>query len=216
MRELSGKYIVIEGNDGTGKSTQVDLLAEYFLGEGREVCIVEEPGSDKLEKSTPVANEFRKLIKNGSLQRSPEINVGLFSAARRELWQRKIRPALARGEIVLSSRNYYSTLAYQGCGEGVSETEIIRMTRVFTDDRYMNPDISLILTLDSLNREKRIALRGDLENPDTFESRGDDFQNRVNQAYIEIAKQYNITTIDASNTVDEIQSKVREIVADKI
>ena len=216
MRELSGKYIVIEGNDGTGKSTQVDLLAEYFLGEGREVCIVEEPGSDKLEKSTPVANEFRKLIKNGSLQRSPEINVGLFSAARRELWQRKIRPALARGEIVLSSRNYYSTLAYQGCGEGVSETEIIRMTRVFTDERYMKPDVAIILTLSDEKRARRIEYRGDLENFDTFESRGDDFQTRVNRAYIEITEQYDVATVDASGTAEEVQLAIREIIAENL
>ena len=80
-----GRYIVIEGNDGTGKSTQVELLAAHFQRQGLTVCVVEELGSDEPEKSTSVADEFRRVIKNGDLVRSPEINVVLFSAARREL-----------------------------------------------------------------------------------------------------------------------------------
>ena len=89
-----------------------------IFGGGYEVCIVEEPGSDDPEKSTPAANELRRLIKNGDLERAPEINLGLFSAARGEIWREKIKPALDRGAIVLSARNYYSSLAYQGRGEG--------------------------------------------------------------------------------------------------
>ena len=74
-----GQYIVIEGNDGTGKSTQVAMLADYFQARGHVVCVVEEPGSDDPEKSTPVANELRRIVKNGDLVRSSEINLALFS-----------------------------------------------------------------------------------------------------------------------------------------
>lgn len=216
MNEPTGKYIVIEGNDGTGKTTQVELLASYFQEQGREVCVVEEPGSDDPEKSTPSANELRRLIKNGSLERAPEINLGLFSAARGELWREKIKPALSSGAVVLSARNYYSSLAYQGRGEGVDETEILRMTRVFTDERYMKPDVAIILTLSDEKRARRIEYRGDLENPDTFESRGDDFQTRVNRAYIEIAEQYDVATVDASGTAEEVQLAIREIIAENL
>ena len=216
MSETSGKYIVIEGNDGTGKSTQVDMLAEYFKELGEEVCVVEEPGSDDPEKSTPVANELRRLIKNGSLERAPEINLGLFSAARGELWREKIKPALERRVVVLSARNYYSSLAYQGRGEGIDEAEILRMTRVFTDERYMKPDVAIILMLNDEKRVERIGYRGDLENPDTFESRGDDFQERVNRAYMEVAEQYGIMTVDASGTAKEVQAAIREIIAKKL
>ena len=216
MSETSGKYIVIEGNDGTGKSTQVDLLAEYFKELGEEVCVVEEPGSDDPEKSTQSANELRRLIKNGSLERAPEINLGLFSAARGELWRENIKPALERGAVVLSARNYYSSLAYQGRGEGIDEAEILRMTRVFTDERYMKPDVAIILTLNDEKRSERIGYRGDLENPDTFESRGDDFQERVNRAYMEVAEQYGIMTVDASGTAKEVQAAIRERIAEKM
>lgn len=207
-----GKYIVIEGNDGTGKSTQVDLLAEWLRGDGRSVQVVEEPGSDEPDKSTPVANELRAVIKNGSLQRSGEINLALFSAARRELWREKIEPALARGAIVLSARNYLSTLAYQGKGEGLGKQEILRVTRVFTGERYMSPDLTLVLTLGHEGRMRRIAERGELDNPDTFESRGGDFQDRVNDAYVEIAGEMDLPTIDASSPKEDVQQEVRKYI----
>lgn len=199
-----GKYIVIEGNDGTGKSTQVAKLANYFRERGRPVCVVEEPGSDDPEKSTPIADELRKVIKNGDLARSAAVNVALFSAARRELWREKIRPALERGEIVLSARNYISTLVYQGRGEGYDEAEILRLTKLFTDERYLRPDIMIILSLSHDRREERIAMRGELKNPDTFESRGQDFQEKVDDGYLEIAKDYDIPVVLADGNVEEV------------
>ena len=199
-----GKYIVIEGNDGTGKSTQVAKLANYFREHERTVCVVEEPGSDDPEKSTPIADELRKVIKNGDLARSAAVNVALFSAARRELWREKIRPALERGEIVLSARNYISTLVYQGRGEGYDESEILRLTKLFTDERYLRPDIMIILSLSHDRREERIAMRGELKNPDTFESRGQDFQEKVDDGYLEIAKDYDIPVVLADGNVEEV------------
>ena len=205
----AGKYIVIEGNDGTGKSTQVAKLAEYFQSIGRTVCVIEEPGSDDPEsddpeKSTPIANELRKVIKNGDLARSAAVNVALFSAARRELWREKIQPALERGEIVLSARNYISTLVYQGRGEGFDESEILRLTELFTDEKYLKPDVMVILSLSREKREERISMRGELKNPDTFESRGQDFQKKVDDGYLEIAEAYGISVISADGTIDEV------------
>lgn len=199
-----GKYIVIEGNDGTGKSTQVAKLANYFRERGRTVCVVEEPGSDDPEKSTPIADELRKVIKNGDLARSAAVNVVLFSAARRELWREKIQPALERGEIVLSARNYISTLVYQGRGEGYDESEILRLTKLFTDERYLRPDIMIILSLSHDKREERIAMRGELKTPDAFESRGQDFQEKVNNGYLKIAKDYDIPVVLADGNVEEV------------
>lgn len=210
-----GRYIVIEGNDGTGKSTQVELLAAHFQRQGLTVCVVEEPGSDEPEKSTPVADELRRVIKNGDLVRSPEINVVLFSAARRELWREKIKPALKRGEVVLSARNYISTLVYQGRGEGFDEAEILRLTKLFTDEKYLHPDVMIVLSLSHDKRAKRIAMRGELKNPDTFESRGQDFQEKITNGYLKIAKKYDIPVISADGTIEEIHdmlvNKVREM-----
>lgn len=207
-----GKYIVIEGNDGTGKSTQVAMLADYFRVRGQTVCVVEEPGSDDPEKSTPIANELRNVIKNGDLTRSVAVNVALFSAARRELWREKIRPALERGEIVLSARNYISTLVYQGQAEGYDEAEILRLTKLFTDEKYLHPDVMIVLSLSHGKRAKRIAMRGELKNPDTFESRGQGFQEKVDDGYLEIAKDYDIPVVLADGNVEE----VHDILIDEI
>ena len=186
---MSSTYIVIEGNDGTGKSTQAELLADYCRQQSREVIVIEEPGSDDSDKTTPVANYLRSLIKDGALVRDPEINLALFSAARRELWQQKIEPALKRGAVVISARNYVSTLAYQGYGEGIDAKHIMKITRLFTSKRYMRPDCIIILALDNENeRRKRITKRGQVvDTSDTFESRGSNFQKRVDAAYRTIA-----------------------------
>lgn len=200
-----GKYIVIEGHDGTGKSTQVKLLTDYLNQSGQPAIMIEEPGSDNPELTTPVAAYLRQVIKNANIQRDPEIDVALFSAARRELLQQKIIPNLAKGVFVLSARNYLSTLAYQGGGDGVSIDEIMETTRLFTDETYMNPDVMVVLTLgDSSERQRRIDSRGELQNPDTFESKGDDFQTKVDQTYLSLAEQYNIPVIDATQGVDEV------------
>jgi dTMP kinase len=209
-----GTYIVIEGNDGTGKSTQVELLARYLSEFGHETVITEEPGSVDLEKSTPIANYLRSVIKNGNLARDAEINLALFSSARRELWQHKILPALTRGAVVLSARNYFSTLAYQGRGEGLDEQHIIDITKLFTHDRYISPDLMLVLTLeDEAERTNRIGLRGRSEHPDAFEVRGQEFQDKVNQAYIELSSIYNLEVISClengrNKSIEEIHGEI--------
>ena len=217
---MSGTYIVIEGNDGTGKSTQAELLADCYRQQGREVIIVEEPGSEDLDKTTPIASYLRSLIKNGTLARDPEINLALFSAARRELWQQKIAPALNRGAVVISARNYISTLAYQGYGEGVNTDHIMAITKLFTDERYMKPDLIIILALDNENeRKKRIAKRSQsIDTSDTFESRGSNFQKRVDTAYRTIAGELALSHIiecsDGSRckTAEQINIEIQSIV----
>ena len=194
-----GKYIVIEGQDGTGKSTQVSKLAEYLKQDySIESFVVEEPAG------TPIADEIRTLIKDGSLERSPETNLLLFTAARNEIWRQASRE-LKLGKWVLSSRNYLSTLAYQGAGEGIDLDLIIDLTKKFTSQDYMNPDETIILSmLDSKKRQGRISKRGKLASPDTFESKPNTFQERVDSAYLEIAEQNDYDVIDATGSVDEV------------
>lgn len=200
-----GKYIVIEGNDGTGKSTQVDLLAEHLKSQGVDSYVAHEPSG------TPMADAIRTIIKDGSLKRDPETNLLLFTAARREIWQRAKR-SLELGQYVLSARNYLSTLAYQGGGEGIDRDVIVSITQQFTDKLYMEPDTTIILSLNDSIRRERIAKRGELEKPDTFESKGSEFQQQVNDTYEAIAREYGYPIIDASISIDEIQQQIRAIV----
>lgn len=200
-----GKYIVIEGHDGTGKSTQVEMLHEHLSEEGIEAVQIHEPAG------VAIADELRKIIKNGELDRDGETNLLLFTAARRELFRQVIAPTLGRGAWVLAARNWRSTAAYQGYGEGLSINEIEAITRKYTDEAYLNPDFECILSLQSeQERAKRIAKRGELENPDTFESRGDDFQTKVENGYLDIARKDGLLVIDASPSPEEIHEEIWE------
>lgn len=186
-----GKYIVIEGQDATGKSTQVERIRKRLDDEGIDSIEFHEPGG------TPMADAIRLIIKNGDLARDPETNLLLFTAARREIWHHA-RQALALGTWVVSARNYYSTLAYQGYGEGVDPAKIMALTEQFLGEKYAHPDWAGILSLEDTNeRERRIGMRGPLDAPDTFESRDSDFQERVNNGYLEIAKIYGLEVISA-------------------
>ena len=207
MTQHQGNYVVIEGIDGTGKSTQVELLAKHYQSQGYVVTVVEEPSSDDLAQTTPIAHYLRIVIKNGNLRRDPEINLALLSAARHELWEHIIQPALERGETVLASRNYFSTLAYQGYGEGLSQEHIRHITGLFTSQRYLTPDYLIILTLnDEKERMHRIQQRGPLTTPDTFESQGNDFQQRVHAGYRMLAKDYQVPIIQCISDTGECKS----------
>ncbi len=208
MTQRQGSYIVIEGIDGTGKSTQVELLANYYRAQGHSVTVIEEPSSDDLAQTTPIAHYLRTVIKNGNLRRDPEINLALLSTARRELWQQIIQPALERGETVLASRNYFSTLAYQGYGEGLSQEHIRHITGLFTSQRYLTPDYLIILTLnDEKERIHRIQQRGTPTTaPDTFETQEKDFQQRVHTGYRILAKDYQVPIIQCISDTGERKS----------
>lgn len=200
---VRGKYVVIEGNDGTGKSTQVELLAAYLNEQGIETFVMHEPAG------TPVADAIRTVIKNGDLERDAETNLLLFTAARHENW-RQAKKALDEGKWVVSARNYISTEVYQGYGEGLAIERIHALTREFTDKTYMNPDYTFVLSLSSNEREQRISRRGKLQNADTFESRGQEFQEKLDSGYEKTATKYGFPLIDASLSIDEIQQEIRK------
>lgn len=192
-------YIVIEGQDGTGKSTQARLLQEYYEKQGKEVVVMDEPDGD-----LPQAHDIHDLIliKGKEYNLEPVTNVLLFTAARSELWRKIAEPVLRRGGIVISARNYWSTLAYQGYGEGVSRSKIIKITHEALPEKYCNPDKSFILTVSDEVRLARQGVRG--KATETFEAKPNDFQQKVNAAYPKIAKDFGIPIIDASGTIEEV------------
>lgn len=200
-----GKYIVIEGHDGTGKSRQVELLHQRLEAEKIEAIEIHEPAG------APIADELRTLIKNGQLERDATTNVLLFTAARRELWRQKIAPALGRGAYVLAARSWLSTVAYQGYGEGFAPDMIEAITKEYTDPKYLEPDFACVLSLeDEAERTRRIGQRGELKKPDTFESRGDDFQDKVKQGYLKVALKHNLPIIDASRSIEKVYEDIWE------
>lgn len=203
----TGKYIVIEGGDGTGKTTQAYLLQKHLESKGIPVIHLKEPGG------SPVAEAIRSVILDSTLARTPMTNILLFTANRHELWHDKIQPALDSRTWVVATRNYWSTLAYQGYGEGMSESVITAITATFTDTRYMNPEVGIVLTLDdTIEAKKRIAQRGALQTPDTFEARDADFQQRVSDGHIAIADSFNLPVISASQSIEVVADQIRTII----
>jgi dTMP kinase len=199
-------YYLIEGQDSTGKSTQAELLAEYLRAKGRTVEIVEEPGGN-LE----VAQKIRQILKNKDYELDPYTNVLLFTAARPELWTKRIKPMLDQGGDVISTRNWWSTLAYQGFAEGIDLQLIRNIVEMVMPKEYVIPEKSIIFTLDEDERMRRLKARNYASNKDAFESRPSDFQAKVNNGYLEIAKMFNVQTYDATPSVEQIQTDLRKI-----
>lgn len=201
-------YIVIEGQDGTGKSTQARLLKEYFEKQGKEAIVMDEPDGD-----LPQAHDIHDLIliKGKEYQLEPVTNLLLFTAARVELWRKSAEPVLRRGGVVISARNWWSTLAYQGYGEGVSRSKIIRLTKDILPEKYYRPDKGCILIVPDAVRLARQDGRGKAK--ETFEAKADNFQQKVNHAYPKIAHEFNIPIIDASGTIEEVFEKIKQTLA---
>lgn len=199
-------YLVIEGQDGTGKSTQVELFADYFRAQGKPVLTLHEPDGD-----LPQAHDIHDLIviKGKDYHLEPLTNVALFTAARLELWHKLAEPILRQGGVVISARNWWSTLAYQGYGEGISRSRIIRLTREMLPKPYVEPDKAVILTLPDQIRAEREKARG--KALETFEVKGADFQQRVNHAYEKIAKDLNIPILEATGTIEEVHAQLKRL-----
>lgn len=224
MRER-GKYIVIEGGDGTGKSTQVGILQQKLASHGIKSIQIHEPdgfeGDNELEiPSVHEATELRKRIKDATIERTPWQNVEMFTEARKLNWQQAMEPALKRGIWVLAARSWISTVAYQGYGEGVDASRIRDYTLEHVGADYLTPDLELILTLhNEKTRYERIANRGVLETPDTFESKSTDFQHAMQNGYTTYAYEFSVKTIDASavpvTVFEEIWANVEPLINTK-
>lgn len=193
-------YYLIEGQDSTGKSTQAKMLARYLRKMGREVEIVEEPGG-----KLPSAQIIRRLLKNKKYELNPYSNVFLFMAARVELWNKRIQPVLDRGGDVISTRNWWSTLAYQHFGQGIDKDFIQQIVEKSMPKEYVFPEKSVIFVLKEAERMRRQKERDYASNQDAFESQPSEFQMRVNNGYLEIAKMYDVPICDASGSLEQVR-----------
>lgn len=174
----SGKFISIEGSDGTGKSTQVTLLARRLQGLGREVVVTREPGG------TPGAERIRSLILEGEVDRWSAISeMLLFSAARRDHCERVILPALQRGAVVVSDRFHDSTAVYQLAAHG-ADTALFHW--IHENAIGVTPHRTIVLLLDPAIARTRVNLRrGKRTRP---EQRGAAFEFQVHVAYRELCR----------------------------
>jgi dTMP kinase len=173
MTTSGGAFIVLEGPEGAGKSTLVRALGARLLAEGAQVLAVREPGG------TPVAEAARKVALRSRHEMSAAAELFLILAARADLVERVIRPALEAGHVVLADRFDLSTRAYQVAGRGLPADEVDAALRLATGG--LVPDLTLVLDLPvELGRERQRRAR---KVKDRFEREDDAFHERVRQAY---------------------------------
>jgi dTMP kinase len=186
-------FISLEGVDGSGKSTQARLLAEK-LGDG--TVAIREPGG------TEAAEEIRRLLTDTTLPLEPMAELLLFLAARADLTERVIRPALEAGRVVVADRFSDSSVAYQGSARGLGVGEVISLCDHATDGLW--PDLTVLLRIDPEDSIGRAA------GEDRFEAEGLILQQAVAIAYEEIAKiaADRFAVVDASGTVEEVHARV--------
>jgi dTMP kinase len=190
-------FISLEGVDGSGKSTQARLLVEAL---GSETVAIREPGG------TDAAERIRDLLADPAVALEPLAELLLFCAARADLTERVIRPALEAGRTVVSDRFSDSSVAYQGAARGLGVGEVIGLCDTATDGLW--PDLTLLLKI-----EPELSL-GRADGQDRFESEGLELQRAVARAYEEIAiiASDRVVAIDADGTVDEVHARVMEAV----
>jgi dTMP kinase len=192
-----GRLIAFEGVEGAGKSTQLELLRRQLEGRGREVVVTREPGG------TPVGERVRALLLDPEAEIHPRAEALLFAAARAELVERVIRPALERGAVVLCDRYLDSSLAYQGGARGLGRGPVEEVNRLATGG--LLPDLVVLLDLDPADGLRR--RQGDR---DRIEAQDLEFHRRVREAFRALADAdpKRFAVVDAAAPVPEVAARV--------
>jgi dTMP kinase len=198
-----GIFIAFEGGEGTGKSTQSKLLAQWLEQEGESVVLTREPGGTNLGK------DLRKILlghETGAI--SPRAEALLYAADRAHHVYSVIRPALDRGDVVITDRYFDSSAAYQGAGRILNPAEVARISRWATESLY--PTLTILIDVPA-----EIGL-GRLQSRDRLEAEANDFHERVRQEYLQIAimdpERYFV--VDGTEPVNEIHSQITERVSE--
>ena len=201
---MKGLFIVIEGPDGSGKSTMAKKIGEYFQSVGKEIEFTREPGG------TDISEKIRELIldKNNT-EMDYRTEALLYAAARAQLVSEKIVPWLENGKIVISERYVYSSLVYQGIGRGLGVAEVKKINDFATS--FLEPDVVFFF---DIYPEKALKRKLCIDGGDRIENENIEFHRSVYEGYKKIRKCYpDIITINAERTVEEMFEDVKNIIA---
>lgn len=197
---MKGKFIVLEGPDRCGKSTQAKLLLNTLLEHGKDVILTREPGG------TETAEKIRQIVLEPNLDVRPMAELFLYEASRAQHTQEKILPALQEGKIVLCERYTMSTCAYQGYGRNIDLKTIATLNKIAT--LGLVPDLTLVF----LMSDKYFTQRGEYLFSDRLEKEDLSFRQKMRQGYLELTKKTkNAYLIDADKNVDVIAQEVADL-----
>lgn len=210
---MKGLFITFEGTEGCGKSTQVSLLAEHLRSLGKTVRILREPGG------TPIGEEIRHTLKHSKDNHAmtAEAELLLMNASRAQIVREVIRPALAKGEIILCDRFYDSTTAYQGYGRQLDLKMVQAIIAVAVGDT--RPDLTLLLQVPlEVSEQRRLMRQPTLPlnlRRDRIEEAGQGFFERAARGYEAIAasEPKRVRQINASGSVEAIAAAIWQIIA---
>jgi len=198
---MAGLFISFEGIDGVGKSTQADLLEGFLREQGRSVVRTLEPGG------TELGQEIRHLLLHRKGDVAPRAEALLYAADRAHHVATKIRPALARDEVVITDRYLDSSVAYQGAGRVLNQEEV-REISMFAVENLL-PDLTILLDLDAAASMARRAKTG--TEPDRLEREKVEFFEAVRAGYLKLAaaEPERFIVIPATQTIEQIQTQIR-------
>jgi dTMP kinase len=196
-KKLLAKFIVLDGPDGCGKTTQTGLLVGWLKEQGVDVVTFREPGG------TAIGEKIRQiLLKPNHVAMSTPAEVMLYMAARVQLWQEKIGPALKEDKCV--------TCAYQGCAGGFGADNVIKIAEDCLERPW--PDLTVILDLDLPTAAKRLS-----RDLDRMEQKGNDYHQKVRQGFLELAKnRKDFVILDASADIDAAHQKIIKIIEEAL
>lgn len=199
-----GLFITLEGSEGSGKSTQIEVIKNYLLSRGHKVECVREPGG------TPIAEDIRALLKEirEDDRLCDKAELLLMYAARAQLVQTFIKPKLESGIDIICDRHDLSTIAYQGGGRQMNMTDIDALRQVVLGS--FRPDLTILLDLDVKVGMARARNRGTL---DRFEVSKIDFFERVRQAYLDFAKAHEdyVKVISAEDPIETVSQNILKL-----
>lgn len=202
----TGRFITLEGIDGSGKSTQARRLADALRDRGRDVVLTREPGG------SPGADEIRRLVLEGDPDRwSAETEILLFTAARRDHLERLIEPALARGQIVVCDRFADSTRMYQGLSRG-NLRELVDALHALMIVR--EPDLTILIDMDPATGLERA--RGRQGHEERFEDFGLELQMRMRTGFLALAREFSdrFRVVDGNRDADAVAADILDAVSD--
>ena len=200
-----GLFVTLEGGDGSGKTTQAEVLEGWLGQQGRTVVRTREPGG------TEVGVEVREIVLHHRGDIAPRAEALLYAADRAHHVATVVRPALGRGDVVIQDRYIDSSVAYQGAGRVLDPGEVRSLSAWATEG--LVPDLTVLLDLDPVVARGR--LDGARTRYDRLEAEASEFHGRVRQAYLELAaaEPDRFVVVDATLPVDEIAALIRERVA---